>query len=134
LDKEHFDQLTDAASRLMASGLTSIYSDRREALLPDSTSTAAAGQHAFPPEQRGGASASNGGGSPGAESDYVLDEQTGCYFHRTTGWCFDPRSQLHWDPQVQPPSYFYYDAATGAYVPWQAVAAPAAAAAPGAAP
>lgn len=130
-DKAQFDALTDVASRLMAAGHVTVYSDSREAL---ASGVRSKGSDAFPPMATAGGSAevegANGHGGEGGGAvptgGYVLDESSGCYYNSSTGFYFDPRSQLHWDPRVQPAAYFYFDSASGAYVPWQAASAPAA--------
>lgn len=131
VDKARFDELTDVASRLMSAGHVTVYSETREALGAPSGADAAraaaiasASAHADADEVAvlDGAHAK----WSGAHSGYVLDEPSGCYFHASTGFYFDPRTQLHWDARVQPPQYYYYDNATGAYTLWQpAHAAPA---------
>jgi hypothetical protein len=107
-DKARFDEL-------MASGHVAIYSDKREAL---AAGVAPADDLAvFGRGAAAGGSGTTGGSN--AASEYVLDEQSGCYVNHATGFLFDPNSQLHWDPRVQPPVYYYYDAAASAYVEWQ---------------
>lgn len=130
-DRARFDALTGAASRLMAAGHVSVYSDTREALATTAGGAAggAGGSAGGAPLAAGHTAAGQhgGGAGPDASAGYFLDEGSGVYFNAGSGFCFDPASQLHWDPSQQPPAYFYYNSAAQAYVPWQAAHAPAAA-------
>jgi len=104
-----FNRLTEAASTLLDAGEVSIYSETRESL-----------------DRGAGVNGSSAVAAAPAASDYVIDPQTGIYYNQVTGFCFDPSSQLHWDPRLEKPVYYIFNAETGAYV--EASASPAAAA------
>ncbi|KAJ1624711.1 hypothetical protein T492DRAFT_911508 [Pavlovales sp. CCMP2436] len=130
-DKPKFDELTDAASRLMSAGKVGIYSETREALAGADDAAPRRGG-AFPQSNGAAANSGGSGGSgafPPAPSEFAFDSEggSGCYFS-ASGFCFDPRTQFYWDPRANPPLYFYYDSAASLYVQYETVAgAPAAA-------
>ena len=125
LQKQQFEQLTEAADTLLRAGRFDIYSERKEQLREEADKAAAA----TAPATSGAAADADAAAAAAAEAGidpqthagavaggFVLDAAHRVYYNASSGLYFDPRTSLYW-PASGEGGYFYWDTASGQFVP-----------------
>lgn len=112
-----FEELTDAADKLLRAGAFDIYSETRESLqkIIDQMAT---DQQAAADTAATAAGISDDVHQAATASGFMYDSTSGVYYNSSNGLYFDPRTSLYW-PASGGDTYYYYDSTAQQFVPYQ---------------